>query len=247
MSSLNKINPFVAGMIALAVVIGGAVYYVAYKPLMDAKSEALTRLEEAADFNDMLRIQLAAKKREAELVPQFESEIQAIQVAFPPYEDPISLRNELEALFISESVSVASIKETRPRVIAPATVDLQLPAAAVGVVDETHLLQFEGLLATDYEFEVLGEYSKFVKAIARLQMDTGRYFLVHPVKYEFSQSEGLTYVSASFKVTAFTLVDPASGFNPAVPPSALDGEGQSQPPYLGGSVLQPPVPAVPAE
>lgn len=244
----SKINGFTIGMIAVALVLAGAAYMLGYQPLLDAKTESTERAEAAESFNETLRIQLVAKQREAELIPTYEAEIEEIREVLPPVEDLTSMRDELNGILMLENVSLRSLQQEPGRLVIPGEVNLTNQAFAVGQTSTVHELAFQNLIVTEFTLEMSGTYRDIMQVVTRLQFDTERLYLVYAPEIEYQLAAGGEAVTTiRVKLAIFTLLNPDSPANPAVPPSVIDPEtGETLDPLVGGDILSPPV-QLPAE
>lgn len=243
MNETKTLNSFLVGMVALALLIGGLAYYFGYRPLLEAKSEAIERREAAEERNDFLRLQIATKTAEAKKVPEYEAEIAEIQIAFPPTLDMVGVKQELEEILALEGLTATALEDQGRRYLNPGEVDLQAAAGQVGRMSSVHELQFEGLVANEFKFQVSGPWDGFIRFMARLQLDTDRYFLVSPIEFDSELSGESVHVDATFSLTVFTVLDDTLGLDPLVPPSALDEDGELLPAYVGAPLFITPPPA----
>ena len=240
----SKNAGFLLSIIAVAAVVAVAVYMFLMRPALDATAESKAAAEAASAFNDTLEIQLVQYQADFEKLPETQEKIALIQEGFAPQEDVAEIRRQIDELLTAEGLVVKSDSVTGPLLSLPGSQFLQPAAAAVGRTSYTDGLTYTDLYVTSFELEFLGSFDSVIRAIARLQMNEGRYFLVSAI--DAAQIEGSpgTY-NAKITVQVFTLVDPTGTIDPGTNSANVDPiTGEEEPITEPGSALSgAPVPA----
>ena len=138
------------------------------------------------------------------------------------------MRREIGALLSTETLTVTQEAASPAVLVEPGAVSLAAQAYAVGRTSYIEGLAFQNVYQTQWQVTVAGPYADAVAAIARLQMNEGRYYLVANI--DLLEAERLApELPATFVLTihAFTLHDPDAGVDaggntadPDVPPLA---------------------------
>jgi hypothetical protein len=94
----------------------------------------------------------------------------------------------------------------------------------VGRTSYTDGLVFQNLYATTFDIEFRGQAANIVRAISRLQMHEGRYFLVSSISILRDEEANDGTYNASIQVQFFTLVDPTATIDPGTNSANVDPE-----------------------
>lgn len=208
------ITLLVLGLIAVLV----AAWFLLFNPALARWSEAKAAYEQAYSFNESLELQLIQKRGEHAKLSEYQAEIDAISEALPPYEDLATIRRELYSILASETVAV-EMDVANPAVAVEPGVSLAIPAAAVGRESHVEGLAFQDLYQTEIQISLTGSYADIIAAIARLQLNEGRYYLVSDFSIQETDRELPDEPSTvDIVVHTFTLVDIESAIDPAHQP-----------------------------
>lgn len=230
---------FIVGMIALAVIIALGAWFGLFSPALASKTEADVAAAEAAEFNDLLEIQLAQKQAEAQKLPEYEAQLVEMSTEFPQQDLLAEVRRDIDAVFLPLGVIVDVDALVKPEVVAPGSLSLVAPATAAGRVSYVEGLQFQDLYVASITLTVKGDLPTILRGVSALQMDQERYYLVESLQ-SAGDADDTGAASYSMKISYFVLFDSTSEDDPGVT-SAADQVPQD---LTLGSMF---VPVVPAE
>lgn len=235
----SRDSGFLLVLVFLAAVVAVAVFMFLMRPALATTSEAAERAEAAKDFNETLEDRLRIYEADFAKLPETQEQIAAIQQAFTPREDVPEVRRIISEILTTESLSLRNDSYGLPTLVAPGGVLLAPAAQAVGRTSYVEGLAFQDLYSTTVSLEFSGQYDSIIRAIARLQMNDSRYFLVRSAEIRKSEDEGSagTFV-ATLEVIYFTLLDPTHKIDPGTVSGNIDPDtGERLPVTPPGSAL----------
>lgn len=211
----SKNTGFILLAMLAAILVAGVAYMFLFKPMLDARQEALEEAESVRSFNDTLNIRLAEYQRDWALMPEFEAEIAQIATQLVPQEDISGLRDRLAFTFAKYELA-ANIENAEPAILVePGLVSLVSPAAAVGRTSYVEGLEFANLYQTSVQIEVLGTEDQILLAAGDLQLQEGRLLVIQNLAVVAQPTEERPDLyRGTFVVVFFTLVDPENGLDP---------------------------------
>lgn len=237
--SSSKDPAFILGLIAVAAIIAIAAYFLLISPALMAMTEAAQRKEDAAAFNTTLEIQLAQYEAEFAKLPEIEAEIDEIHDAFSQREDLAAVRRAIYPILAGESLRLTEENVALPVLVTPGGLSLAAAASAVGRESYIEALTFQDLYATEYEIAFSGQYVNLMRALAKIQMHEGRYFLIGGFEAKADEELNDGTFDVRLTIMVFTLADAGGAIDPGVPGENIDPDTGEiiDPPNLRGNVF----------
>lgn len=189
----SKSGAWIAGAVALSLLLGGAAWFLAISPVMDSAQESRDLTIAQRDQNAILQSRLVVLKAESLKLEEHKATLAALQVQVPPTDAMANFQRELAALAAVRQVTVVSVTVSSADPIAPVAVAAPVDASAdpAAPTDATQPSTdapatdpaaagpgLEGFYQLPVSVEVVGTYANVQGFLGDLQTGTQRLFLV---------------------------------------------------------------------
>ncbi|GIG20374.1 hypothetical protein Cch01nite_10980 [Cellulomonas chitinilytica] len=191
-----KKSTWVGGAVFVALVILAAAWFLAISPKMSSASDVRDQAEQTRQQNELLQMQVAKLKAEFEKLPEYKTELAALQTQIPTDVQLSEFLRQLDQIAVAHSVTITTLSPAAPTAVAAAVAEAPAPAPADGsteaapadgaaddaagatVNDVAAALVPPGFTAIPVSITVLGSYDNTTGFLYDLQNVTPRLFLV---------------------------------------------------------------------
>ncbi|MDR2567389.1 MAG: DUF2730 domain-containing protein [Bifidobacteriaceae bacterium] len=189
-------------LLALALAVG--TYFLLYAPALEARSEAITKAEDAESENEQAQAELNKLAEDAKHLDEKKAELEAKRSQFPTDLELAEFTDDLWNLAQESGATVKSVASDMPvavTVAAPLPKGPDSQEAPVVPQPPANLYQYK------FTIEIEGVLEQTQKFLAMLQADEGRLFSVTDVQMtgdsETADANGLTNV-AEYTIIGYT-------------------------------------------